>query len=259
MLTHKRLGRDPKRVLAISDCHVPRHDPPTWNIFLRAIRDLKPDGVWIVGDFVDLSSVNRHEKAPGDTFTLKQEEDAGNAALDQISVALGKRAVELLYVDGNHEDRLRRYIASGRCPPELRDRIEDIPETLRLRDRGWRYVHPDDQPCYPFDRFALFHGKWYPKHHAAKHADVLACSGLYGHTHRPQVYTTQNVHGTVVMTGMPCSRRLVAEWEHQRTAPFNGWLTGFAVVEVMSRRPHVYPVLVQNGEAAYGGHSWRGR
>ncbi len=248
----------PRLILAISDTHRPKYDPATWAIFLQAVRDMKPDGIWIVGDFIDLASVNRHEKAPADAgYTLKMELWDANKGIDEISDAIGPRRCELTYVDGNHEDRLRRYVASGRCPPELRDMFDEIPQELHLAERGWRYVHPDDQPIYPFKDFFLTHGKWYPKHHAHAHAAALACSGLYGHTHRPQVYCTFNSHGPVVVTGMPCSRNPRAEWEHQRKQEFNGWLTGFTVIEVVDHVPHPRNVLTLGGKATYGGHVWR--
>lgn len=250
--------RPPRLILAISDCHRPKFDPPTWRIFLQAVRDLKPDGVWILGDYLDLSSVNRHEKTVDDAYTLKMELWDGNRGLDELSAAIGRRPVDLLFVDGNHEDRLRRYVASGRCPPELRDMFDEIPAELKLKERGWRYIHPDDQPHYPFKNFFVTHGKWYPTHHAAKHATALACSGMYGHTHRPQVFCTFNAHGPVVVTGMPCSRDPKVDWEHQRRQEFSGWLTGFAVVEVVDGIPHARNVLTLDGKAVWGGHVWRG-
>lgn len=249
--------RAPRLVLAISDTHRPKFDAATWAIFLRAVRDMKPDAVWIVGDYLDLGSVTRHEKTPGDAYTLKMELFDGRSGLDELSDAIGDRRCEVTWWDGNHEDRLRRYVASGRCPPELRDTFDEIPAEMHVVERGWRYIPPEDQPTYPFRNFFVTHGKWYPKHHAHAHAAALGCSGLYGHTHRPQVYCTFNAHGPVVVTGMPCSRDPKAEWEHQRRQEFNGWLTGFCVVEVVDHVPHARNVLTLGGRAVYGGQVWR--
>lgn len=256
---HAPLNRTPRLILAISDVHRPRFDPATWSIFLQAVRDMKPDAVWIVGDYVDLSSVNRHERAPGDAYTLKMELWDANRGLDELSEAIGPRACSLTYIDGNHEDRLRRYIASGRCPPEMRDMIDDIPNELMLRERGWRYVHPDQQPIYPFPGFALFHGHRYGVSHAREHALMMATSGCYGHTHRSQTHITYNSRGPVVMVGMPCARDPKAEWQHQRRQEFTGWSVGFAVVEVVDDEPHVRVVLTHRARAVYAGHVWRAK
>lgn len=259
VVKHPPLNRRPRFIVAISDVHRPKVDPATWSIFLQMIRTLKPDGVWILGDYVDFGSVTRHEKTADDAYTLKMELWDANRGLDEISAAIGKRPCDLLFCDGNHEDRLRRYVASGRCPPELRDMFEEVEEELHLAARGWRYVHPDEQPCFPFPNFAATHGHFYGLHAAHKHATTLAVSGVMGHTHRPQVHATWNAHGPVVWTVMPCARDPKAEWQHQRTQPFTGWMTGVAVIEVVDEVPHVRNVYTHGGRAVYGRHVWRAR
>lgn len=244
--------------VVLSDAHIPKQDTASWSVALAAIRDLKPDHVWILGDFLDLASVNRHEKAAGDDYTLRQELWCGNRALDEVAAAIGNRRCDLLFVDGNHENRMERYVASGRCPPELRDTLEEIPDALCLRERGWRYVGPDQQPLYD-GSLAVFHGQWYGKHHAAKHLDEMAGSVLYGHTHRPQQMTKQTVRGPIIGTGAPCLRRLVAEWQHQRNREFTGWLNGFVVLEWIDGYCHPRNVFVVNGAAAYGGRVWKSK
>lgn len=244
--------------VVLSDAHIPKQDPASWSVALAAIRDLKPDHVWILGDFLDLASVNRHEKAAGDDYTLRQELWCGNRALDEVAAAIGNRRCDLLFIDGNHENRMERYVASGRCPPELRDTLEEIPDALCLRERGWRYVGPDAQPIYD-GSLAVFHGQWYGKHHASKHLDEMAGSVLYGHTHRPQQMTKQTVRGPIIGTGAPCLRRLVAEWQHQRNREFTGWLNGFVVLEWIDGYCHPRNVFVVAGAATYGGKVWRAR
>lgn len=248
-----------RTILAISDVHRPKYDPATWSIFLQAVRDMRPDAVWILGDYLDLSSVNRHEKTAEDAYTLKQELWDGNRGLDEISDAIGDRRCDLMFLDGNHCDRMRRYVASGRCPPELRDMLGEIPDELRLRERGWRYVHPDDQPTFPFPNFAVTHGSWYGLHAAHKHAIEFGCSGIMGHTHRYQVHSGVNARGPYVWTVMPCARDPKAEWLHQRTQVFTNWLTGFAVGDVLDNQPHFRVVLTNGGKAIYAGRTWRAK
>lgn len=252
----KPTGKPHRLGVVLSDVHVPKHDPASWAVALKAVRDLRPDHVWILGDFLDLASVNRHEKAPGDDYTLRQELWCGNRALDEVADAIGPRPCDLLFVDGNHEDRMRRYVASGRCPPELRDALEEVPDALCLKQRGWRYVGPDEQPIYD-GSLAVFHGHWYGKHHAAKHLDEMGGSVIYGHTHRPQQMTRQTVRGPIIGTGAPCLRRLSAEWQHQRNREFTGWLNGFVVLEWIDGYCHPRNVFVVNECASYGGRVWR--
>lgn len=246
----KPLRKDREFTVVLSDIHFPKHDPATWDIALQFIRKTKPDSVWLLGDVCDLGCLSRHEKTAGDKYTLKQEMFIANKALDELDSAIGSRNVELMFVDGNHEDRIPRYLASGRCPPELVDTVLQIPEALYLEERGYKYVGPEEQPIRIGD-LAVFHGEWYGKNHAAKHADELAFNSIYGHTHRPQMYTKQTLVGPIVSTGLPCMRQLKAEWKHQRNKEFNGWMNGFTVLEWTGSFAHPRFVFVVNDEAVW--------
>ncbi|TXH15653.1 MAG: hypothetical protein E6R03_06880 [Hyphomicrobiaceae bacterium] len=255
---HKPLKKEMEFGVVLSDIHFPKHDPVVWDIALQFIADTKPDAVWLAGDICDLGCVSRHEKAPGDGFTLMQELAIANMALDELSNAIGPREVDLMFVDGNHEDRIPRYLASGRCPPELRDMVQQIPEALALEERGYLYVGPDEQPIQ-IGELAVFHGEWYGKNHAAKHADELGANCIYGHTHRPQIYTKQTLGGPIIATGMPCMRKLQAEWQHQRNREFTGWISGFTVLEWVDGFAHPRFVFVIDGKAVWNRKVYEGR
>lgn len=254
-IKHEPLNGRPARYLWLADTHRPRHCTKTWAIFLQAIRDLKPDGLVIVGDYMDMMFANSHEKMPGDEYTPTQEFFDANRGLDEISEALGKKPVEYLYIDGNHEHRWKRMRARG-IPPEWRDVFDEVPVELRCEQRGIHYVPPEKQPYRLFSNWWVHHGHWWNQHHAYTHAIRLAGNNVYGHTHRPQIHTTVNLHGPVVSIGLPCSRDVRAEWRHPPTQPFNTWVRGFAVSEVDGDNLHFSLVLTEGGRAAYAGYRW---
>lgn len=259
--THKKLGKERRVVMAISDVHRPRHDPATWAIFLQAVRDIRPDSIWLLGDFVDMISANSHESMADDReWTLQAEFADANRALDQLSDAIGNRAMnELLFVDGNHEHRWKRMRGRGQIPAAFRDIFSDLPEELWLARRGYTYVSPEAQPYRAFREFWVHHGHWYGENHARQHQLRLAVSSIYGHTHRAQVVYSFNARGPIITVGMPCARDPNAEWRHPPSQPFNGWTTGFGVADVIDGFPWWNLVMVQEGKAAYGGRVWRAK
>lgn len=128
-----------KRVLLIPDCHIPYHDKKAWALLLKAARAFKPDIIVTLGDFVDFYAVSSHSKNPDRVRDLKWEVDEALTCLDELD-SLG--AHEKIYISGNHEDRLERFLQDK--APELFS-IVKIPKILELDERGWRYVpYKDD-------------------------------------------------------------------------------------------------------------------
>lgn len=123
-----------QRVLFVPDVHRPFHDKGAWRLMLRAARDFKPHILVILGDFADFMAVSSHSKDPRRRTQLPAEVANANRGLDELD-ALG--AKEKVFLGGNHEDRLRRYLQDK--APELFGLV-DIPDLFALHRRGWEYV-----------------------------------------------------------------------------------------------------------------------
>lgn len=121
-----------KKILFVSDTHSPYEDKRAFDLMLKAGKAFKPDIVVIQGDFADFYSVSSHSKNPNRQRNLEFEVNAVRARLRQLE-ALG--ASKNIYVSGNHEDRLERYLMDK--APELFN-VVTIPEVLGLKD--WTYV-----------------------------------------------------------------------------------------------------------------------
>ena len=97
-----------RKVFVIPDVHVPYHDKKAWGLTLEVIKDLKPDVVVSIGDFADFYAVSSFDKDPSRRLNLKWEVDCINKELDRLcQVAKNSQVV---FLEGNHEDRLRRYL-----------------------------------------------------------------------------------------------------------------------------------------------------
>jgi len=167
-----------EKIIFIPDTHVPYHNKKAFQLLLKVIKEVKPHTVVILGDFADFYSVSSHSKDPGRTNKLQEEVEEVHKAISEIEVA-ASTAKRLIYIAGNHEDRLERYIKDK--APELFG-VVNIPDILTL-DEFWEYV--------PYKSYTKV-GKLFITHDTGKsgpYAHIQAQAAfqsnvIIGHTHR---------------------------------------------------------------------------
>jgi hypothetical protein len=188
-----------QRILYVPDTHRPYHDKRAWSLFLQVGKALKPDIIVSMGDLGDFYSVSRHSKSPDKDRKLKWEVSDVNKALDELD-ALG--ASRKVFIEGNHCDRLRRYLEER--APELFD-VVNIPGLLHLAERRWEFV--------PYKKHIQI-GKVFHTH------DVGAC-GRYACHKALDYYKKGVVTGHVHRIGYVVEGNLAGD--QQLSANF-GWL-----------------------------------
>jgi predicted phosphodiesterase len=209
-------------VLFVPDTHRPYHDKRAWSLMLKVAKALKPKTIAVIGDFADFFGVSSHSKDPRRALKLEAEIADVRVGLDELDALGAKRRV---YIAGNHEDRLTRYLQDK--APELFDFVT-IPGLLQLYERGWEYV--------PYRHHTRI-GKLYLTHDVGnagrnstfKALDTYMHSVVTGHAHRLQYI----VEGTAV-----------GEWKV--SAQF-GWLGDVRQVEYMHRA-----VAMKNWSLGFG-------
>ena len=138
---------------------------------------------------------------------LEKEIEKATGYLDPIE------ATRKIYVCGNHEDRLERYLKDK--APELLAFV-DIPRLLGLAERGWEYV--------PY-RSSTTLGKVHITHDVGsagrynvwKALDTFQASAVTGHTHRLGYVVEGNARGR---------RQVLAQF---------GWLGDISKVDYLHR------------------------
>lgn len=214
----------PRMIVFASDWHVPFEDKDLLKAFLQFCRDHKPDEVILGGDVLDGESLSSHGGNPSPP-KLKDEIAAGKAFLDKIRAA-NPRA-DITYLSGNHEDsRLQRFIADN--APTLHG-VLDIPTLLGLPERRIAY-HPYGEVVFR-GKLGFTHGFYCGDSHAKQHITKFGCNLVWGHTHRPQLYTV-GIAGDKVRggfgVGCMCGTRNVP---YIKGRP-SGWTQGFGVFYV---------------------------
>lgn len=166
-----------ERILFIPDCHFPYQDVLAFDLMMDAAKRFKPDHVIICGDFIDMYSVSSHDKNPKRAGKLEEEISSSVEALWKIKELGAKNNV---FVAGNHEDRLTRYLMQK--APELYDLL-NIKSVLALDKMKFTYI-PYRQH-YKLGKVYITHDTGKAGYNAHKQAlDAFHRSVVIGHTHR---------------------------------------------------------------------------
>jgi predicted phosphodiesterase len=231
-----------EKYLLVPDCHVPYHNASAFKLMLKAARSARINNVVVLGDFVDFFAVSSYPKPPDRVSDLGVEVDAGRVALGELeAICRGRR----IYIAGNHEDRLQRYLVER--APALFNTVR-VDRLLGLTSRGWDYV--------PYKSAAKI-GKLHLTHDLGKagkyaHYDALnAVQGnvVIGHTHRLGWAVEGNVRGKPhvgVQLGWLGDFNQIDYMHRIRAA--RDWAHGFGIAYVEpSGNVHVTPIPIVGG------------
>lgn len=115
------------REVFISDVHFGEdEDRRAWAFTLDILKDIQPDLVFLGGDIVDCGPLSSYTKEPDKAGAFQEELDHAFSQLLELRTALPR--VEIMYLLGNHEDRLRRMI------------LNHAPGLFGLRNLGWDHI-----------------------------------------------------------------------------------------------------------------------
>lgn len=225
-------------ILFVSDAHHPFADYRAWSLMLKAAKDLKPTHIVIIGDFMDMYAVSSHSKDPKRSGMLTKEVEVGLKALNQLD-ALG--AKHKIFIGGNHEDRLERYLQEK--APELYDFI-NVPSMLGLRDKGWKYIPYKSD--YKLGKLWLTHDCGTAGRNAIfKAMDTYQHSTITGHSHRLAYIVEGNATGEVKLAaafGWLGDARKVDYMQKQLV--LKNWTLGFGIGYLNPVTGTVYTVPV---------------
>ena len=217
------MARGYKKVLFIPDTHIPYNDRRAWKVLIKSIKQFQPEILVILGDFADCFSVSKHDKSPIRKTLLHKEVDAVRDHLEQLEGLEIKRKI---YVAGNHEYRLERYITQK--APELFGLV-DIPTLLKLPQNNWEYVEYKRHICIGDLAVSHDYGSAGQTAHRTA-AQRLGVPVVIGHTHRAASITRRSFHGKHTQSAMFGWLGDVSEvdYMHQASAKTN-WSTGFGI------------------------------
>ncbi len=236
-----------KRVLILSDLHIPYHDLSAVKAAIKYGRDNKADSVLLNGDIFDFFALSFWEKDPRKR-NLKGEVEAGRAFLESVRLAFPK--AEIVMKEGNHEERWFRYLASK------------APELLDLDETDWPAIYQlDEHKILPLrERRIVKIGKMNVIHGHELHGNPNAVQqparwlflrakthALCGHYHRRGEFSAANLLGhsnRCITTGCLCKTRtdfsVVNEWNQSFAMVYVGADGAFEVDHKTVKNGGVY-------------------
>ena len=217
-----------KRILILSDIHIPYHDETAINPAVEWGKKQKPDTVILNGDTIDFYQLSRFIKDPRKR-EAKHEIDITKEFLKFITTEFKKATI--IYKKGNHDERWDHYLWNH--APQLCDfEHVQLHTILGFADLGIEMV--EDQRPILCGKLPVFHGHELPKGmtnpvNMARGAYLrMADSVLVGHGHRTSAHSEPNwKHEEVATWSTGCLCGLNPEY-----ARINKWNHGFAFVEV---------------------------
>lgn len=235
--------------VVLSDLHIPYQDEQAVGMALEFLRRERPGTIHLLGDIADFYDVSRYDRDPQRKENFQDELDGVECFLAQLRrLAPG---ADILYSEGNHENRLQRFLWS-QARPLASLRSLRLPSILRLTEHGVRW-HDARHP-YKRGHLLFTHGEIVRKHSAytAKaNYDRFGCSVIAGHTHRIGAYLHRTFEADYGSWENGCLCRLNPEYLVNPD-----WQQGFSIVWRHGKRFSVEQVLITDGSYVYHGKQY---
>lgn len=247
--------RVPIRIAVLGDIHAPFHDPQALQLAIEIIKSIPLDILIFNGDCVDFFAISRFSKDPKRRLELVSELRAAKKVFQHILHQLP--SVSIIYLSGNHEDRLKAYLWSK--APELSELDKLIAETMseisgmKFREHNILPIllglppdtlflsyadtpMPDNElaaPTVKVGKLLIAHGDTFRLN--GNTVNVARClfqrvlrNILICHWHRADRYEQTDIfghlHGAYVS---PCLSLPRPHWDTSRL-----WTQGFSIIEV---------------------------
>jgi len=165
----------------ISDTHHPYHDEVAVELMLSFLRWYQPDIIFLIGDIVDFYALSSFDKDPNRMLNLQEELDSAHSFFSRLRT--DHPNARIVYREGNHEDRLMRYL---RKHPELYN-LRSMQMLDLLGVSNLRIEHYGYKDIVEYHGFQVEHGDVVRKRGAYTAAAMMEKrlkSGIIGHTHR---------------------------------------------------------------------------
>lgn len=220
------LPKTSRRLLVLSDVHVPYHDLDTLKKGLDFGASDGCDSILFNGDFMDMYGPSSHDPDPRN-MDLPREIADGRQALEYIRKRFPN--IPIYYKEGNHEERLERYLIKN-APVLLGMEEFELRTILRLGELGIQWIA--DKRLFLAGKLTIIHGHEYKGNGGVNPARWLSLRTpdplLCGHFHRTSSHFTKSIKGEVSgawSTGCMCH-------DGPDYSPYNQWNQGFAMIHI---------------------------
>lgn len=244
----------PGTYLLLGCVHVPGHNHAMLEGILKLIPEIKPQGLILMGDFLDLNSLSGHDRGRFTAIkglTLDQEYKDGNGVLDRLLAKLPKEA-DKVYLYGNHEDRWNRYMSDMQ---NAKTPLPSPTEALHLKERGFSVFERWSSDYITLgNHLEVLHGQYYNTHCAKQHIDKFRGSVAFVHTHRIQMYVEGKTAGFNIGWGGDVNHPF---FNYAERGTKNQWQNGFALCTIDEKGDYfMQQIFCHNNKFYYNGKAY---
>lgn len=235
----------------ISDLHVPFQDPVATEGMLQMVRHYRPARVVMNGDMLDCTQLSRFSRDPDEPESFK-------ANIVELAIIIRKimKYSKVVYVEGNHEARVQKYINDN--APALHGLVS-IEGLLQNHLPGLEYIRttPGESMYEMGDNLLVGHfGK------AAKNTcytvkllvEKYMTNVVQAHTHRLGEYAIRGYNG--ILRGWECG--CLCDLDPEYVAKPN-WQQGFLVRTGTDEDWNMEIVHIDERGPTFRGKTYKGR
>lgn len=235
-----------RKALVLSDIHLDKDSHKILKPVEKYMADEKFDYLIYLGDILNLDCISQHNKDKLRKVEGKRilaEYELANEMLDRHQDLVGK-SCEVVYILGNHENRIERYIDAN---PSLEGMIE-VSNGLRFKERVIKEVrcYPDGE-IYKIGKLAFHHGLYTSSNPAKKMVENFGVNIMFGHLHTETLYTTTSFDKKQIRKGFGIGALCNMQPDYMGRNP-SKWSMGFGVVYFQDNGDfNAYQVSINNG------------
>lgn len=238
----------PIKVVTVNDLHVPYHNKVMVQKIIEFLKVEQPDQIILKGDMVDFYDLSSFDKNPAREGKLQEELDILYRILSSMRRACPNS--KIVYIMGNHEDRLRRYLwKNAKALNSLRAlSFEGLLQLNRLRIQLV-------EDSYILNGFEFSHGevvRTHSSYSAKAEYDRRNSSGCSGHTHRMGSFCKTTKNGTFGWWEDGCACELTPEYI--KGTP--DWQNGFSVIYFDDNAFDVHQIYVNKDKFRFNGQKY---
>lgn len=251
---------EPATIIVMNDHQIPFHDTRSIAAVHEYVKDVQPTLIIILGDMLDFPGLT--------TKFLRKQTERGRVVQDiqiarELLLDLKEKSPfsRLIYIEGNHEARLRKYILERAEELEgLTSGPLSLPSLLNIPDM--EYIGPYGEH-FEYRGFLFTHGTFATTYAAAKELSTWWTSGMSGHTHHLQVHAHSDWRGAHAWYSNMClcythGKKMppgTREGEHN----LQNWQQGFSTIQFGEGIFNVYQtVITKHGFWAPNGRYYKG-
>lgn len=214
------------------DVHDPYCDEPAFEMFLEAVKLIKPNFVVENGDGFNSEGFASFIQNPGAQCSVNSELKQFKARREMVLDVTGKDCL-CTYLPGTHEYWMADYLVKH---PEMDREENQWYNILGLQEMGWNYLDFEGrkQPVLDIGKLLVTHGtiaRMHSGYSARASLDMYGSSVLVNHTHRLGAHWRTNISTTHVAYENGCMCTEHAGKGYMRHRSLN-WQQGWSVIIV---------------------------